>query len=121
MRILSVRPEHEEEDIAKARTTLDSTIQHPSTTVVVVRRVGPQISQFADKVASRTDPFPWRDSVWVTDQRIFRPGEEARLFTSHSTAAGAILDMNNAPAGLLEPDATIPEIEEAILEVEAGT
>jgi hypothetical protein len=58
MRVLSVRAGFEEKDIESARVILAATIHHPSRTVMVIRRVGPQITRFADKAATRSDPFP---------------------------------------------------------------
>jgi|GEM_PF-2227540 hypothetical protein len=120
MRVLSVRPDNVEKDIQSARDILDQAIAHPSKTVMIIRRVGPEITRFADKVAARTDPFPWREAVWVTDQRIFRPLEEARYFTTHASASGSILNVRDIPVVWLDPTATLPEVDEAFLEAESG-
>jgi hypothetical protein len=119
MRTLSVRSDHAAEDIQSGRDIMDQAIAHPSKMVLLIRRVGPEITRFADKVAARTDPFPWREAVWVTDQRLFRPGEEARLFAGHDSASGVILNLRDVPVIWLDPTATVPEVDEAFLEAES--
>jgi hypothetical protein len=118
MRVLSVRAGFEEKDIESARVVLAATIHHPSRTVMVIRRVGPQITRFADKAATRSDPFPWREIVWVTDQRIFLSGEELRLFGGHNSACAVVLDLLNEPAAWLDPGAQLFDIEDAFLGAE---
>jgi hypothetical protein len=55
----------------------------------------------------------------VTDQRLFRPGEEARLFAGHDSASGVILNLRDVPVIWLDPTATVPEVDEAFLEAES--
>jgi hypothetical protein len=93
MRTLSVRPDQEERDIASGREILQEAILHPSKTVMIVRYHSPEVARFADKAATRSDPFPWRESVWVTDRRIFAPGQETELFDSNDPACGVVLDL----------------------------
>jgi hypothetical protein len=118
MRVLSVRAGFESKDIQSARAILMETVEHPSQTVMIIRRVGPEITRFADKAATRSDPFPWREIVWITDQRIFPPGEELRLFGGHNSACAVVLDLMNQPAAWLDPGAQLFDIEDAFLGAE---
>jgi hypothetical protein len=121
MRTLSVRPGHEEQDIFSGRAILQESIAHPSKTVMVVRFHSPEVARFADKAATRSDPFPWRETVWVTDRRIFAPGQEAELFNGHDGACGVALDLRDRPVVWLAPDATPFAIDRAFRQAETGT
>ena len=118
MRVLSVRAASRAADIKSARTILGETVGHPSKTVMIIRRVGPEITRFADKAGTRSDPFPWREIVWVTDQRIFRPGQEDELFGAHPDACAVVLDLAGHPATWLDPSAQLFDIEDAFLGAE---
>jgi hypothetical protein len=118
MRVLSVRAGFENADIESGRAILSETIRHPSKTVMIIRRVGPEITRFADKAATRSDPFPWREIAWVTDQRIFRPGEENSLFGGHPEACAVTLDLRDRPTAWLDPSAQLFDIEVAYLGAE---
>jgi hypothetical protein len=118
MRVLSVRAGSEAADIASARAIVAETVGHPSKTVMVIRRVGPEITRFADKAGTRGDPFPWREIVWITDQRIFEPGQENSLFAEHVDACAVVLDFEGQPAAWLDPSAQLFDIEDAFLGAE---
>jgi hypothetical protein len=115
MRVLAVRAGSVDRDIAAGRAALAATIAHPSTTVMVIRWIGPEVAAFADRAAGRTDPFPWRDAVWVTDPRIFEEGQEAALFGGHESACAVVLDLRDLPVAWLNPDAELFDIDDAFL------
>jgi hypothetical protein len=119
MRVLAIRPGREAEDIQSGRAILQDSLAHPSKTVMIIRRSGPEITRFADKAGARGDPFPWREVVWITDQQLFPPGQEAEWFDLHETACAVILDIRDRPAAWLEPAARLFEIEDAFLVAES--
>lgn len=118
MRVLTVRATSVPQDIKSGRDILLTTIRHPSKTVMIIRGVTPEITRFADKSASRSDPFPWRDVVWVTDQRLMQAEEEHAWFDDHPTACAVILDLRDLPAAWLDASAHLFDIEMAFLGVE---
>lgn len=118
MRVLSVRASHDTADIASGRAILAEMIGHPSKTVMIIRRVGPQITRFADKAGTRSDPFPWREIVWITDPRIFGPGQEEMLFAGHAGACAVVLDFQSQASAWLDPSAQLFDIEDAFLGAE---
>lgn len=121
MRTLTVRPGHDAEDIASGQAVLQESINHPSKTVMVIRFHSPEVGRFADKSATRSDPFPWRETVWVTDRRIFALGQEAELYGGQDDACGVVLDLRNEPVERLKPDATSFAIDRAFRRGETGT
>ena len=120
MRTLSVRPGQEERDIASGREILQEAIDHPSKTVMIVRYHSPEVARFVDKAATRSDPFPWRETVWVTDRRIFEPGLETKLFDANDTACGVVLDLLDRPVAHLTADATLAAIDRAFRDAGGG-
>jgi hypothetical protein len=120
MRTLTVRSGHEAEDVASGQAILLEAINHPSKTLMVIRFHDPDVGRFADKSATRSDPFPWRETVWVTDRRIFAPGQEEDLYKGHAAACGVVLDMRNEPLVWLEADATSIAIDGAFRRAETG-
>lgn len=124
MRILDVREGHEQDDIRAARAALRTEIALPATTVCILRGSGPQVSQLADRVAGRSDAFPWRQAVWVRsdeildDDRDHEPsGAEAWFDGDH---AGVILDFEDNPAAALHLTDSALTIELAFLAAQQG-
>lgn len=60
MRILHIRPGHEQEDTESGRRVLDAEIAKSSNTTLIIRGADPETSNFAEKAAGRADPFPDR-------------------------------------------------------------
>jgi hypothetical protein len=118
MRVLSIRAGSVPQDIASGRHILLTTIRHPSKTVMIIRGAGSEITRFADKAASRSDPFPWRDVVWATDERLILPEEEHAWFDDHANACAVILNLRDLPAAWLDPSAQLFDIDMAFLEAE---
>ena len=118
MRVLSVRPDHVAGDIQSGRTILQDAVANPSKTLMIMRGQGPETSRFADKAAARSDPFPWRDVVWVTDDRIFPAGSLDRWFDGHPNDCAVILDLRDRPTVWLPVTAQLFEIEDAFLAAE---
>jgi hypothetical protein len=118
MRVLAVRPGNVEQDMAAGRATLDAALENPSTTVMIIRRDDPEVAGFADLAAGRSDPFPWRDSVWVMDERIFRTADANRWFAGRPSACAVVLNMKDEPVVWLDPDAQIFDIDDAFLTAE---
>jgi hypothetical protein len=118
MRVLSVRPEHSAEDIETGRITLRDRIANPSTLVMIMRGVDPDVRHFADMAAARSDPFPWRDLVWVTDEAIFPVGSLDRWFGQNPNDCAVILDLRDRPTAWLPVTAELFEIEDAFLAAE---
>lgn len=117
MRVLSVRDGSEAEDIESGRAILSMTIGHPSITAMVVRGLSPEIRRFADKAASRADPFPWREVVWMTDDRLFQADQDA-WFRDHPAACAVVLDIRDQPVVWLGPSAHVFDIDDAFLTAE---
>jgi hypothetical protein len=118
MRVLSVRADSKKADIASGREILAHVVSDPTTTVMVIRGNGPEVTRIADKAAVRADPFPWRNVVWVTDTDIFAPADEKRLFGGHPQACAVVLDFQGKPISWLESDAQLFDIETAFLDAE---
>jgi len=118
MRVLSIRADSETADIKSGRAILAEAIGHPSTVVMVIRNTGADVTRIADKAAVRSDPFPWREVLWVTDSRLFRDGQEDKLFAGHPTACGVALDFTGQPKAWVEPSAQLFDIEMAFLKAE---
>jgi hypothetical protein len=119
MRILDVRvgTANEANDIALGRTTLQAEISHPAKTIMVIRGSGAEISLFADRASGRTSAFPWREVVWVKNNKIFNVGQENMLFPGNYTEhCAVILDLADQPAVWLKVDSSVPDIEDAFLE-----
>lgn len=120
MRVLSVRPGKQAEDIELGRATLAAAIADPATTVMIIRGDGPEVMAFANLASGRAIPFRWRDVVWVADSRIFRAGEEGRLFPAGKPACAVVLDLRDEPVAWLAPDALKFDIEDAFLSAGGG-
>ena len=60
MRILHIRPGHEQEDTESGRRVFDAEITKSSNTTLITRGADPETSNFAEKAAGRADPFPDR-------------------------------------------------------------
>lgn len=118
MRVLSIRAGHKAADIKSGRAILAEAIGHPSTVVMMIRGTGADVSRIADKAAVRSDPFPWREAIWVTDRLLFPTGDEERLFAGHSSACGVVLDFTGQPKAWVEPSAQLFEVEMAFLDAE---
>jgi hypothetical protein len=118
MRILDIRPDHEQEDTDSGRRTLAAVVANPSCTTCIIRGADPEVSGFSDRAAARADPFPWREAVWVRDRRIFADGQEQTWFSDHDNACATILDLDDLPAQWLAKDASTVNIERAWLKVE---
>lgn len=119
MRILDVRvgTPNEANDIALGRTTLQAEISHPSKTIMVIRSSGADISLFADRASGRATAFPWREVVWVKNNKIFNAGQENMLFPENNTDhCAVILDLADRPVVWLQADSSVPDIEDAFLE-----
>ncbi len=113
MRVLPVRPDNEEEDIAAGRVTLREKIDHPSQATMIVRGNDADVAHFADRCGSRSSPFPYRETVWVQDTRIFTPELARQLFDGHDGAAGVVVDYKAKPVEWLTADATLYAIDRA--------
>jgi len=115
MRILDVR-DGNKDDIEKGQAILLAEIAHPSKTVMIIRGDGPEIAQFADAAAGRSDPFPWREVVWVKNNSIFKDGQEKRLFPKgNDKSCAVILDLDDTPLVWLSADSNPLQIEKAFL------
>jgi hypothetical protein len=121
MRVLSVRPGHRDEDIAAGVSILLATIANPRTIPMIIRGRGPEVSQFADRAAARSDPFPWRDVVWVMDDAIFTPQDLNEWFASNPNDCAVVFDIRDRPRVWLPATAQLFEIEDAFLLAEART
>jgi hypothetical protein len=125
MRTLDVRNGHVEEDIASGREILHYEITITPKTVVVIRGNTPEITRFADKVAGRCDPFPWREAIWVKDDRIFGGFPEAELTTlfpesDDRSLCGVIIYLDNKPVKWMKSSLKRSQIDRALREVEIG-
>lgn len=120
MRVLAVRNGHEAEDIASGQAILQSEIAHPAKTVMVVVGDTPEITRFADSAGARSDPFPFREAVWVKDTRIIDNTPRSEWFQSHESACAVVLDFDDRPSGWLGPGASLFEIEMAFLKAQQG-
>lgn len=118
MRILDIRPGHEQEDTEEGRRILADEIAKPSYTLIIIRGAGPTMHEFAERAAARAEPFPWRGAVWVKDARIFTDGQEQAFFAGHAPACAVILDVDDVPAQWLTNDASAMDIERAWLRAE---
>ena len=114
MRILEVKPDNVAADIKQARKVIGQEVGHPAKTVMIIRGKTPDIGQFADHAAVRSDAFGWRDAVWVRDERILTPKQKKNWF-GDSDACAVVLDFSDQPAVYLKPDATLYAIEQAFL------
>lgn len=118
MRILDIRPGHEQEDTDAGRVILAAEIARPSRTIMIIRGRGHDVGMFAETAAARAAPFPWREAIWVKDTRIFTAGQEQALYAGQDDACAAILDLDDVPARWLATDASAMDIERAWLQVE---
>ncbi len=120
MRILDVRPDHEDEDIDLGRAVVRSEIAHPARVVMIVRGRGSEVAQFADRAAGRADPFPYREVLWLQDPRVFPPGLEDALFEGEDEWCAVVLSLEDEPVVWLAPTAALWEIELAFLDAQAA-
>ena len=118
MRVVDVRNDHIDEDVAEGRRILQAEINHPSMSVLIVRGTSADISGFVDKASVRCDPFPWRSGVWVRDERVFESGDRTRWFGGHDDACAVFLDFQDRPTSWLAADAELFDIEKAWLRAE---
>ena len=109
MRVLDVRQDHREHDIKAGRQVLQSEIDRPATTLLVVRGTGAEVSALADRAAGRSDAFPWREVVWVRDDGIFSSQQRSTWFGNGHPAV--VLGFDARPAATLGLDAQVLDIE----------
>lgn len=119
MRILPVRTGREDEDIASGRNTLAAEMAHPAKTVMVIRGNTPEVAQFADLAAARSDAFGFREAVWVQDDRIFTP-VQLGWFQGRAQTCAVVLNFDDQPIEWLTPDAMLFDIERAFLRGQQG-
>lgn len=119
MRIVDIRAGHEQDDIDAAKALVASEIDHPAKTVLFIQGNGAAVAQFADRAATRSDAFPWRECVWL---KVSRPKAEAILGASRfaewfpsTSVCAAMLDFADNVSERLESDATLFEIDAAFL------
>lgn len=120
MRILSLRPGHEEKDQVDCQAMLLAEIQRPGKITMVIRGNGPAIEQFADRANDRAMSVPWRSVVWVQDGRIFDDDQELDLFGDSSCCA-VVLNLAGQSAATLVSTATLLAIDEAFNAAEGGS
>jgi len=118
MRILDLREGREDEDVAFGRRALEMELEHPARTVMIVLGSEAEVSKLADRVASRADAFPWREAVWVRDQRILTAAQR-EWFDDVATRAVA-LDFADRKVEGLGVDADLFDIERAFLRAQQG-
>ena len=120
MRILDVRPDHEQEDIDLGRAIVRAEIAHPARVVMIVRGDGPDVARFADRAAGRADPFAYREVLWLRDRRVFPPGLEDELFDDEDEWCAVVLSLGDEPVVWLAAHASLWEIELAFLDAQAA-
>lgn len=118
MRILEIREQHSDEDIAQARKIVEEEVGHPAKTVMIIRGSTAEVGQFADRAAVRSDAFPWREVVWVKGEGILTTQQADNWFGNDDTACAAVLDFNDAPAVHLTEGSTLYAIEQAFLQAQ---
>ena len=124
MRIVDVRPGNEDEDIAAGKVVVNMELDHPAKTVAIIRGEDPLTAQFADRVGVRSDPFPWREAVWLkvdndTVKRILSADQYSTCFGSDESAAAAILDFADQLSSHLDNSASLMDIENAFLSTDS--
>lgn len=119
MRIATIRLDHEQEDARTAKKILRQEIGHPSKTVIIIKGLAPEVAGFVDRVATRTDPFPWRESIWllVSDEQLeaILTLRQSRWFVDHPEACAVVLDFEDNPSAWLTTEADLLDIETAFL------
>lgn len=118
MRVLTVRADHVDADVAAGIDVLKSEIQHPAKVVMVVRGTAPEVGRFADRAEARASVVPYRSVIWVQDERIL-DAFGGELFEAGGSACAVIVDLDDQPAEYLEPDASLYDIDRAFRTVEA--
>lgn len=118
MRILDVRDDRVDDDVAFGRRALQIELEHPARTVMIVLGSETEVSKLADRVASRADAFPWRAAVWVRDRRILTE-DQRQWFEDHRTRAVA-LDFADHPVETLRGDSDLFTVERAFLRAQQG-
>jgi hypothetical protein len=118
MRVVDIRQTNVDEDIREGRRIVQSEINNPSMSVLIIRGASADVSRFVDLASARCDPFPWRSGVWVRDERIFKTEDKARWFDGHDDACGVLLDLNDRPSAWLRANAQLFDIEQAWLSAE---
>lgn len=119
MRVVDVRPDHEEEDVRSGAATLATEIEHPAKAVMVIRGTKPDVALFVDRVGARSDAFPWRAAVWLKvseplAKAIVGESRYAHWFPDAATCA-VMLDFADNVKTRLSSDATHFAIDDAYL------
>lgn len=115
MRVLDVRPDFREQDIAEAREVLGMEIGHPSKNVMLVLGSSPEAGQLADRGAIRGNPFPHREVIWIRSRQILTEDEMQKWFGGQGEESAVFLDFGDRPCARLGLDATLFDIEKAFL------
>jgi hypothetical protein len=70
---------------------------------------------FADRAASRSDPFPYRVVVWIKAEQLLSDDNVISWFRDHDDACAVVLDLEDRPVEWLNSDSSLRVIELAFL------
>ena len=119
MRIIVIRPSHEQEDVQAAKETVETEIAHPAKSVMFILGQDQEVGQFTDRAGTRSDPFPWREAVWlqVSTAQAKEILGVARLNNWYPNAdnCAVMLDFSDNISEFLKSDASLFDIDAAYL------
>ena len=117
MRIAPIRSGHEAADIKSAKKILKQELDHPAKSVMVIRGDSGDVARFADRVATRSDVFPWREAVWlkVGKKHLGKilSVKQLKWFDGHGRSCAVLLDFADTPTAWFSNSASRRSIDSA--------